>query len=48
MKKLNLKSKGDIAFAKNLINFIENWNDSLENLDLIKESSSVEGSSTDC
>ena len=48
MKKVNLNSKRNTAFAKNLINFVENWNESLKNLDFIKESSSVESSSTDC
>ena len=48
MKKLNLNSKWNTAFAKNLINFIENWNESLKNSDFIKESSSVESSTTDC
>ena len=48
MKELVLNSKGNTAFAKNLINFIENWNENLENLNFIEKPSSAENSSTDC
>ena len=45
---LHLNSKGNTAFAKNLINFIENSNENFENLDFIEEASSVDSSSADC
>ena len=43
-----MNSKGNTAFAKNLINFIENRNENLENLYFIDEPISVKISSTDC
>ena len=48
MKMLHLNSKGNTAFARNLINFIENSNENLENLGFIEEASSVDSSSADC
>ena len=48
MKKLHLNSKGKTAFAKNMINFIENWHENSENLDFIEEPSSAKIYSTDC
>ena len=48
MKKFHLSSKGNTASAKNLIQFIKNWNENLENLDFIEEPSSIESFNTDC
>ena len=48
MKKLHLHSKGNTVFAKSLINFIENWNESKLNLHFIDKPSPVESSCTDC
>ena len=48
LKKLHLNSKRNTAYAKNLMNFIENWNENLESSDFIEKLSSVESSSTDC